>query len=435
MTDSNFVSRGTGNSLSSGTADSTNDLDPAPTAEELDIIGYFARGEKHSAASENLKLEFTETSIRLSDGNSKLIGISKQVNQWQRKVLIGNNSLFRARIVRNLTALGFITRQKSSHPEFTEYHHFKIPDGYHLNYTEVIQLWRIWWNNKRYQLNNPNPPVNILTFSKGKWYLVEDLQPKQGNFTIRIARGEITIEPEEYVVWLDLPTPTQDDPPESRDNNVSDSATFPMSESSSSELSSRPQPRQSTPVATPVSQESAEAIEDSSIEIDLESYLNTFNTEDTEDVDRIEGIYNISELLSGTNVLENLTVPSPVESEPAPIETTPPALTSVAVPIETTPPTLTSAVAPVQVPTKTKELVVNPTPTAPPLSISERQVSLKLKAMQVLATYLQDGERIVRTEVLKNAQGQEIDRKVTKIQRGCPSWAIDRVWQMTSIDS
>jgi hypothetical protein len=427
MTDPNFVSLGTGDSLSSVTAD------PAPTAEELDIIGYFARGEKHSAASENLKLEFTETSIRLSDRHSKLIGISKQVNQWQRKVLIGNNSVFRSRIVQNLTALGFITRQKSSHPEFTEYHHFKIPDGYHLNYTEVIQLWRIWWNNKRYQLNNPNPPVNILTFSKGNWYLVEDLQPKQGNFTIKIARGEITIEPEEYVVWLDVPTPTQDDPPESRDNNLSDSATLPMSESSSSELLSRPQPQQSTLVATPTSQESMAASDDSSIEIDLESYLSTFNTEDSEDIDRIEGIYNISELLSGTNVLEDLTVPAPAAIEPAPVATTPPAPPSTATPVETTPPAPPSPTVPV--PTKTEVPVVAPPPTAPPLSISERQASLKLKAMQVLASYLQDGERIIRTEVLKNAQGQEIDRKVTKIQRGCPSWAIDRVWQMVSIDS
>jgi hypothetical protein len=409
MTDPNFVSIDTGNSLSSGTANPTNDLDPAPTAEELDIIGYFARGEKHSICSENLKLEFTETSIRLSDRHSKLIGISKQVNQWQRKVLIGNNSIFRASIIRNLTGLGFIARQKSSHPEFIEYHHFKIPEGYQLNYTEVIQLWRIWWNNKRYQLNNPNPPVNILTFSKGNWYLVEDLQPKQGNFKIRIARGEIAIEPEEYVVWLDLPAPTQDDPPESMDDrNVAESATFPLSESS--ELSSPPQPHQSTPVATPVSQAAAAAIDDGSIEIDLESYLSTFNTEDTEDIDRIEGIYNISELLSDTNVAD-LAVPSPVAIAPAPVETTPPAPTRAAVPVPV------------------------PTPTAPPLSISDRQASLKLKAMQVLATYLQDGERIMRTEVLKNAQGQEIDRKVTKIQRGCPRWAIDRVWRMTSIDS
>ena len=61
-----------------------------------------------------------------------------------------------------------------------------------------------------------------------------------------------------------------------------------------------------------------------------------------------------------------------------------------------------------------------------PLSIPERQSALKVKAMNVLATYLQEGDSILRTEVLKNAQGEEINRKITKIQRSCPNWVIDR---------
>ena len=45
--------------------------------------------------------------------------------------------------------------------------------------------------------------------------------------------------------------------------------------------------------------------------------------------------------------------------------------------------------------------------------------------MNALNTYLNEGDPIVRTEVLKNAQGQEINRKTTKIHRACPNWAID----------
>ena len=74
------------------------------TAQELEIIGYFVQGQKQSIVSHNLKIEYTETSIRLSDFNAKLIGISKQLNQWQRKVLISNNSAYKAKIVENLVA-------------------------------------------------------------------------------------------------------------------------------------------------------------------------------------------------------------------------------------------------------------------------------------------------------------------------------------------
>jgi hypothetical protein len=46
---------------------------PNLTIEELEIIGYFARGQKYSFSSKNLKLEFSETSIRLSDRQGKLL--------------------------------------------------------------------------------------------------------------------------------------------------------------------------------------------------------------------------------------------------------------------------------------------------------------------------------------------------------------------------
>jgi hypothetical protein len=113
------------------------------TDEEFQIMGYFVQGQKHSISSENLKLEYTDTSIRLSDRAGKLIGISKQVNQWQRKVLITNNSVYRQSIVAALQAAGCIDRQKSSHPEFTEHHFYQLPEYYKLNYTETIELWKV----------------------------------------------------------------------------------------------------------------------------------------------------------------------------------------------------------------------------------------------------------------------------------------------------
>ena len=407
------------------------DRRPHLMTEELAIVGYFARGQKQSSSSQNLKLEATDTSIRLSDRSGKLIGISKQVNQWQRKVLVSNSYSDRAIIVRALSDLGFITRQKSSHPEFTEYHHYQVPDGYKLNYTEVIELWKVWWNHKRYQLTNPHPPIDVLTFSKGNWCLVEDLQPKQGNFILRTLRGEIKIEPEEYVVWIDSRSSTNiartDDrrstfpsrsslPPQPHPAATSLSPLEPNSRIASERRSSVPPslPLESSSVArsdraaaTPRERDLQLPIIDE--ELDLESYLNTFNTEDTEDVDRIEGIYHIGELLNSSD-----------DTSPPPLQTAnvPPQLA----PALAAPPTSPPSVAPAA-------------PEQPLLSLVQRQESLKLKAIQVLMTYLQEGDRIVRTEILKNAIGQEIHRKIVKTERGCPSWAIEQVLQMTSADS
>jgi hypothetical protein len=386
------------------------------TAQESEIIGYFVQGQKQSIVSQHLKIEYTETSIRLSDANAKLIGISKQVSQWQRKVLISNNSVYKAKIVEILTAQGFISRQKSSHPEFAEYHYYQLPDGYKLNYTQVIQLWKIWWHNKsdatserllpgqtlRYHQrgNITKTSIDILIFSKGNWYLVRDLQPKQGNFSILTARGEIAIEPEEYIVWLNpLTEPLQG-----------------RTESQQSVLKSAPQIadldlaniiRPST-----LTRDYLDRLPQPEEEMDLEYYLSTFNTEDSEDIDRIEGIYNIGELLGRSNILDDVT--------PVP---TPPEVLSV--------PVVAANSATVEPPISVQSSASTPAANKPPQSSLERQAALKLKAIDVLATYVRAGDEIVRTEVLKNAQGQEINRKTTKIHRDCPSWAIEQIKLMS----
>lgn len=398
------------------------------TAEELEIIGYFVRGQKRSISSQNLTLAYTETSIRLSDCNTKLLGISKQVNQWQRKVLISNTSIYRAIVVETLIDAGFITRQKSSHPEFTEYHYYQLPDGYTLNYTEAIELWKVWWKHKRYQFNSPCPPIDVLTFTKGNWYLVEDLQPNQGNFILKTVKGEIRIEPEEYVVWIDSRSTILEDrdskfifqsrasrgrqivpnslaQPElnSSDRNMGIGVpTSSLRFSSGETLLAIEQPevpineyRENIARNISVGKTELSPAED----LDLESYLNTFNTEDTEDVDRIEGIYQIGELLGDRSPIDP-PLPTPMNLPHQPVE-------PLASPAQSTAPENQAELSPL-----------------------ERQESLKLKAMKVLITYLQEGDRTIRTEVLKNAQGQEINRKIVEIQRGCPSWTIEQINQL-----
>jgi hypothetical protein len=400
MTEKNSMTVGFGNNYSLGTVRSLDDQAPILTAEEQEIIEYFVQGHRNSVSTQNLRLENTETSIRLSDLHGKLIGISKQVHQQQRKILISKNSPYRSIITQALTELNFIEKQKSSHPDFAEYHSYTIPDGYKLNYTEVIQLWKVWWNNKRFQLNSSKPPVDILIFSKGNWYSIQDLQPKQGKFSIRTDRGIMTIEPEEYVIWIDsklsvIDQPVASVPPSGLLNHhTPENSSFRKSHSketsSTAAITDASTPKQSvknSDLETEVDLENYLNTFNTE-DVDLETYLSTFNTEDAEDIDQIEGIYNIGELLSATSTIDDV-VPHP---------------RSIAL-------------------STSLDITDN-------LAI-QRQTALKLKAMEVLKIYLHKGDRIVHAEVLKNAQGQEVNRKVTKIQRGCPSWAIDQIRQFT----
>lgn len=434
MTDPNFLPANNGDLP-------TADQDPQlETAELATIIDYFVRGHKHSISSPNLKLEYTETSIRLSDRDSQLIGISKQVNQWQRKVLLANKSGYTSRIIKAAHVLGFITKQKSAHPEFSEHHYYDVPDGYRLKYTEVIELWKVWWHNKRYQLNVPNPPINVLTFTKGKWRSIRDLQPKQGNFIIRTERGEIEIEPEDYIVWLESKSTLRTEPKSlttsqllllDRQQIRSTNPSLPLEFDRQSEqniaievpISGSITPTASAKATGTVSSTitSVNPIPNPQVDlgeeyedVDLESYLNTFNTEDAEDIDRIEGIYNIGELLSDSFVAADEVPPAVATSEP------------IAPPAAPQPPIDPAARHTSTVPTE------SPIPDRSLLSLPQRQAALKSKAIDVLTKYLHEGDTIVHTEVLKNALGQEVNRKVSTIQRGCPGWAIAQIQQLIS---
>jgi hypothetical protein len=361
------------------------DRDPNLTTQELEIIGYFAQGQKRSISSRNLKLEFTETSIRLSATNGKLIGIAKQTNEWQRKVLVTNDSIYRHQIVETLLARGYITRQRSSHPDFSEHHHYRVPKGYQLHYTETIQLWRAWWHDKRDRLNAPNTSIDMPIFTKGNWYPVRDLQPKQGNFTIQTAIGAMNCAPEDYVVWLDR----------SGSSTVKSAVTTP------------PNPQVSTSMSTQ-SRSSASEPSAALADLDLESYLNTFDTENTGDIDRIEGIYNISELLSSVSSVS-------MDEDPAPV---PPQAPS-------TPAEASETIAPPQLQSSDPAGAIAPSST-----LVRQPRSLKRKAIDVLAKYLQEGDTVTLTEVVKNAEGSEIERKITTIQKGCPKWAIELIQKL-----
>jgi hypothetical protein len=360
-----------------------------------------------------------------------------------------------------LTERGFITKQKSSHPDFTEYHFYKVPEDYKLNYTKILQLWKVWWNNKCHRLHSQKPIFDPLIFSKGSWHQIQDLQPQQEHFLLQMVKGDPIICAEDLVVWVDkLPAPSNTVAPQSIPENVS-ARSIPLTPSKPPK-SNMPTPAQSLqlPIASiPPSQMPKKDNTDLNIQsdddLDLEIYLSTFNTEDTEDVDRIEGIYNIGELL-GDMMPESDILPPPASpkskstmrlevkvidtpNDNLPISESQIGMQSNSAPIVPPPPPkspklIANSKASNSTPVPPSPKVLVPEPSVPSSSIeqstpliSDKKRSLKVKAFETLSKYLREGDLVTHTETIKNTQGEVINRKTTEIQRGCPSWAIDLV--------
>ncbi len=60
-------------------------------------------------------------------------------------------------------------------------------------------------------------------------------------------------------------------------------------------------------------------------------------------------------------------------------------------------------------------------------STSSAIESLMTAAIKVLEDYLENGETIVRTEIITDSQGHTIGQKSITTKRGCPKWAIEAV--------
>ncbi len=437
------------------------------TIEELEIIGYFARGQKYSFSSQNLKLDFSKTSIRLSDREGKLLGISKQANQWQRKVLVSNDSHYSPKIIEVLNEKGFIAKEKSSHPDFAEYHYYQVPDGYKLNYTKILQIWKIWWKHKcdsiseklHQGIHGQTPIIEPLIFSKGSWHQIQNLQPQQEHFLLQIVNGEPMICAEDLLIWIDkLPTPSIQLSSQPTSEHIPSVQPNPITVSKSSRSNMQTQMVNSPIVPiSPLQMPKKDQIDPNPQhheDLALEVYLSTFNTEDTEDVDRIEGIYNIDELLVDT-IPTNDVLPAPLKSKST-------MRLEVKV-IDTPADNLPIPESPIEIQPKSAQIVPPPPPKAPNLmptakvssqnpvipsskvSVSEPSVSssstelsstllnaqpkkiLKIKAFETLSKYLMEGDRVTHTETIKNTQGEVINRKTIEIQRGCPSWAINLI--------
>jgi hypothetical protein len=387
------------------------------TAEELVILQYFIQGEKRSMSNATLRLDCSDNSVRLSDAEGKVLGITKQMNQWQRKVLVVQKSKYTAAIKQLLFDGHYIATQRSLHPDFDEYHHYRLPNGYKLNYTEALQLWKVWWNSKRYQLHSQDLQLDVLVFNQKNWYPILDLRPNQGNFSLKTSIGEMVIPANDRVAWIDrakatesqtatsdraLATPITPEPPPATPPSVSES-------NIPTEI--MPAPPAPSPVEQPANDLDREIAE-------LENFFSNLDAHDHEDLDAIENVDRIDELLSeqlltDDPAIEELFSP-PTPTEPVVVarsgQLTSEFITSN--PLDRAEPKPTTA----------------PTPTVTPaetLTVSQRKDNLKRNALRVLVDRLKRGEQITTTEVVKNNQGEIMNQKTTAIQRGCPSWAVE----------
>ncbi len=60
-----------------------------------------------------------------------------------------------------------------------------------------------------------------------------------------------------------------------------------------------------------------------------------------------------------------------------------------------------------------------------PEELQQQVTELQISAIRILEHYIEHGETIIKTEVIKDSNGKKISEKTITIDRGCPRWAIE----------
>jgi hypothetical protein len=87
-------------------------------------------------------------------------------------------------------------------PQFVAYQPFDLPPGYAPHCTKAVDLWRAWW---RYSSRNRNQimPLDIVIRQRHTWYPIKDIYVSQGPLYVTILGGDLTLQPEDVVLWLE----------------------------------------------------------------------------------------------------------------------------------------------------------------------------------------------------------------------------------------
>ena len=58
------------------------------SAADIELIENFVQGKKKTITAAQLQVEYSDKAMKLLDRRGGLVAVSKQVNEWQQKVLL-----------------------------------------------------------------------------------------------------------------------------------------------------------------------------------------------------------------------------------------------------------------------------------------------------------------------------------------------------------
>lgn len=172
------------------------------SAADIELIENFVRGKKKTIAAAHLQVEYSDKAMKLLDRRGCLVAVSKQVNEWQQKVLLNNQvEGYMSLLCATLERHDFLAARKSRHPDYVEYSKYQTPEGYKLQYQPAHVMGKAWL--ERYARSSGVQSRSLLVFQGGSWFPIQELKIDQRTLQLRTLVGETMIDSNDYQVWIE----------------------------------------------------------------------------------------------------------------------------------------------------------------------------------------------------------------------------------------
>ncbi|AFZ12746.1 hypothetical protein Cri9333_1862 [Crinalium epipsammum PCC 9333] len=370
--------------------------------DDANLIKKFVKGETKLLANQNLRIDFGSERIELSTRQGVIIGLYT-LNTKPASVLIRSGSQYNELFHEVLSENHFILKGKSHHKGFVEYQQYIPPQGYKVNSTTAVLLWRNWWMGER-NSHKHEIRMEILIYFKNRWYPISEITSDQGTFYIKTLLGELTLNSGDQAIWI----------------SKADKNTHP-----------------------PKKQNLVQPNSDSDRDINSLDKVNTqqadctnFQASPTKILPSMQEAHNLKEQSNSDSKLTNFN--SPQATQPVNSTASPSSKNS------TSPSIDSSSESKVEKYNfKTKEnlpiesICDRPreqnSQTLSPAQLEDSLQSLKTKAIQVLEDYIVNGATETITENILDADGQLVQTKSTTITKKCPGWVIETILQKNDL--
>lgn len=174
---------------------------PKSYLDDLTLIRSFIKGEAQLAVNDKLRVQSALNTDQLLARNGQILAIAKlKANPSQ--IRVRQESSYAELLDKTLRNHNFMPTGATDASGTVSYEHCQGPEGYKLFCEPARLLWRQWWLSYRHSRSSAMN-VDLLIFTKQKWYPIRTIEFGRGTLFITTLRGDVALQGEDLAIWAE----------------------------------------------------------------------------------------------------------------------------------------------------------------------------------------------------------------------------------------